>query len=152
MPNLAPSSIVTAGVTQPTTAAQLYGVDIACVSGVGFVFGIATGRICLANALARRLITPRGGLFYDPDYGFDVRAYLNVALTRSKRGELVAGIEDECRKDARVQSVVATVTQVGFPRADLQVSLLVTPAAGPAFPLVLSIADLVAGNALAVAA
>ena len=151
MASLAPANLIT---YRPPAApvASIYGVDIDCLLGVGFVFGLASGRQNLANALGRRLITPRGGLFYDPDYGFDVRSYLNIALTRTKMGELVSGIEDECRKDPRVQNVVAQATPIGSPLVDLVINLLVTPAAGPSFPLELSIADLVAGNALALAA
>jgi len=146
---LAPSQIIVPQSFSAVVVPDVYGVDIDCLSGVGFVLGIASGLRNLANALGRRLITPRGGLFYDPDYGFDIRSYLNVALTRSKQGELVAGIEDECRKDARVQNVVAQVTPIGSPAVDLVINLQVTPAAGPTFPLILSIADLVGGLAVA---
>lgn len=141
----APSNIIAPRTFSAAVVPDTYGVDIDCLSGIGFVLGLASGLRNLANALGRRLITPRGGLFYDPDYGFDVRSYLNVALTRSKQGELVSGIEDECRKDARVQNVVALVTQIGSPLVDLVINLQITPAAGPTFPLIISIADLVTG-------
>jgi hypothetical protein len=148
-----PSALAPAQIILPSTfsavVSDVYGVDIDCLNGVGFVLGLASGLKNLANALARRLITPRGGLFYDPDYGFDIRAYLNIALTRSKQGELVSGIEDECRKDARVQNVLAQVTAVGFPATNLGIALRVTPGSGPTFPLILSIGNLVSGLTIA---
>lgn len=128
------------------SATDIFGVDIDCTTDHGFVFGLTAGFTTLGNALIRRLITPRGGLWYDPDYGFDVRSYLNVALTRSKMGELIQGIEAECRKDDRVRDASAVATAVGFPDVDLRIVLQVTTAAGPTFPLVLSVAELAASG------
>lgn len=102
---------------------------------------MATGRRCLANALGRRLITPRGGLFYDPDYGLDVRSYLHAAMSNAKIAELANDIEAECRKDPRVQDIAATVTFDAGARA-LTLQLVITDATGP-FTDVLSIGDVV---------
>jgi len=128
------------------SATDIFGVDVDCKTDHGFVFGLTAGFDTLGNALIRRLITPRGGLFYDPDYGFDVRSYLNVALTRTKMGELTQGIEAECRKDNRVRDASAVVTAIGFPDVDLRIALQVTTAAGPTFPLVLSVSELIASG------
>jgi phage baseplate assembly protein W len=65
----------------------------------------------LEEALLRRLITPRGGLFYDPEYGLDVREYLNTALSDADRFELETFIALECEKDERVNSATTTITQ-----------------------------------------
>ena len=108
-------------------------------------WGLASGPRNVANALSRRLVTPRGGLFYDPDYGFDVRDYLGVALGRGKLAELIQGVEGECLKDVRVQSVVATVKVVGNPSTELTLTLSLTLADGPAFDLVMSVQALVPG-------
>jgi phage baseplate assembly protein W len=126
--------------------AEQYGVDIDCLNGHGFVWALASGPRNVANAIGRRLITPRGGLFYDPDYGFDVREYLGVALTRGKLAELIQGVESEALKDVRVQAVVAAVTVTGNPSTALKLSLSITLADGPAFDMILSIAALVPGS------
>ena len=41
------------------------------------------GLLNLGQALAHRLETPRGGLFYDGDYGTDLRAYCNDTMTQA---------------------------------------------------------------------
>jgi phage baseplate assembly protein W len=65
----------------------------------------------LEEALLRRLTTPRGGLFYDPEYGLDVREYLNAALSDAEKFELETFIALECEKDERVNSAISTITQ-----------------------------------------
>lgn len=123
-----------------------YGTDLDCPGGGhGLAWGLASGPRNVANALSRRLVTPRGGLFYDPDYGFDVRSYLGVALTRGKLAELVQGAESECLKDVRVQALVATVDFIGNPSASLTMSFAVTLANGPTFDLIMKIQALVPG-------
>ncbi len=126
--------------------ADLYGQDLDCPgSGHGMAWGLASGPRNVANALSRRLVTPRGGLFYDPDYGFDTRDYLGVALTRGKLAELIQGVESECLKDVRVQSVVASVKVVGNPSTELTLTLSLSLADGPAFDMIMSIQALVPG-------
>lgn len=125
--------------------AEQYGVDIDCLSGHGLSWSLASGSRNVANAIGRRLITPRGGLFYDPDYGFDTREYLGVALTRGKLAELIQGVESEALKDVRVQAVVASVTTTGNPSTSLTLELSVTLADGPTFDMIMSIQTLVPG-------
>lgn len=83
----------------------------------------------LAEALARRLMTPPGALWYDPEYGTDLRVYLQEALTEEVQYEIerVAAIEAE--KDPRVESASAAVTAVGT--GEYRLSLSVTTAEGP---------------------
>lgn len=130
-------------VALPDTAVD-YGVDIDCLSGIGYVLGLASGYQVVANAIGRRLITPRGGLFYDNDYGFDVRSYCNVALTRGKLAELIAGIEAECQKDERVQAARARVVFTGTADVVASINVDVLLVEGGSFSMVLPIADLVA--------
>lgn len=90
----------------------------------------------LAEALARRLITPRGGLFYDPEYGTDLRAYLKEPATDALRYEIERAAALEAEKDPRVEAATATVTRDG---ADgLRLRLDVTTAEGP-FRMVLRV-------------
>lgn len=63
----------------------------------------------LEAAILRRLQVPRGGLFYQPDYGLDIRLYLNEALTQKRLYELQALIEAEALKDARVLAVAVAI-------------------------------------------
>ncbi len=139
-----PPSVV---IVDVANAATDYGVDVDCLSGIGYVLGLASGYTVVANAIGRRLITPRGGLFYDLDYGFDVRSYCNAALTRGKMAELIAGVESECAKDERVQSARASIQATGFPDVSLAIRLDVELAAGGGFTAIMSISDLVAAGA-----
>jgi phage baseplate assembly protein W len=70
--------------------------------------GYTRGTVNLIDALRRRLETPRGALFYDPDYGFDLRQYVQAAFDDALRFEGESFIETECYKDERVDSVLVT--------------------------------------------
>jgi phage baseplate assembly protein W len=67
----------------------------------------------LAEALARRLQTPRGGLFYDPEYGLDVRDWLNETDSEEARFELATLASAECEGDPRVLSADVDVLVLG---------------------------------------
>ncbi len=56
----------------------------------------------LREALLRRLTTPRGALWYAPNYGLDLRVYLHDAVTPERLEELRILVEQECEKDPRV--------------------------------------------------
>ncbi len=96
----------------PSTAPNEVGVDVDCVTDVSPQFSLAYGIRNLANALLRRLITPRGSLFYDPDYGLDLREYLNAALTDGEVGALAAAVGLELEKDERVASAQVAMTYI----------------------------------------
>jgi len=65
---------------------------------------LVSGAELLAQSGYRRLITPRGELASDPNYGLDVAGYLG-ALGDAAAAALPALIEAELRKDDRVLSV-----------------------------------------------
>lgn len=70
---------------------------------------IQAGLRNLAEAIARRLVTPRGRLWYDPEYGYDVRRWLNSAADSAVRYEIARRVEEQCEMDPRVASAEATV-------------------------------------------
>jgi len=113
------------------------GVDFAGVTDITPTFALASGLQNLGMALARRLITPRGRLFYDPSYGFDLRDYLNAGVTDSQMAVLPDEISAECAKDERVQAITADVLFVRSSET-MKVTIRGTTAAGP-FTLVLGI-------------
>jgi hypothetical protein len=67
-----------------------YGTDISCYPDIDASFGVVSG-FTLIEDLARRLETPRGGLFYDSNYGTDVRGWVNAAGTPAQIATLKAG-------------------------------------------------------------
>ena len=62
----------------------------------------------LLEALGRRLITPRGGLWYAPNYGLDIRQFLNESIADGGY-EMSALIEGELEGDERVLNATVTV-------------------------------------------
>lgn len=87
-----------------------YGTDLSCVTDLDPAGLEVSGRTCLAQAIARRLQTPRGGLIDDPNYGFAVTAFLNDDLTARDLALIASNVQAECVKDERVISASATVT------------------------------------------
>lgn len=81
-----------------------YGTDIDCGADLSVSMGEVSGWRMLAQACLHRLITPRGALFYDPDYGYDLRAFIG-----SSRTPTAGEIENELLKDERLADVEARV-------------------------------------------
>ncbi len=111
------------------------GTDIDCLTDIGKVFGLSTGRLNLARAIARRFLTPRGGLFYDLNYGFSLIQLLSSEATRANILSQGPAIEAEALKDERVLSATAVLTFDDSARK-LTITLALQDAAGP-FRLVL---------------
>lgn len=101
-------------------------------------FALITGPRVVAEAIARRLQTPRGGLPRDPSYGTDLRAWVNASLSPARLAALRAAIAGEASADPRVEDVDVEFIQSG---SSLRISITGTCAAGP-FDLVLDAADL----------
>jgi len=80
------------------------GTDVSCWPDLDPGGALVSGKTCLAQALARRLTTPRGGLFYDTNYGTDVRLYLNEGIAGETLAKIKGDIAAECLKDERVSS------------------------------------------------
>jgi len=90
--------------------------------------GMSSGRLNLAEALSRRLVTKRGTLIGAPNYGYDVTDLLNDDLGTAELNELGSNVEAEMKKDDRVRKAAATVTVVGNL---LMISVSITDAVGP---------------------
>lgn len=65
---------------------------------------------CLAQDLAHRLETPRGSVEWLPDYGYDLRQFLNRGLTRRDLLEISVETKIELEKDPRVNQVTVNPT------------------------------------------
>jgi hypothetical protein len=96
--------------------------------------------LVLAQALLRRLTTPRGGLFYDAGYGTDIRAFLGESMTASSTASIQQAIEREVTQDERVLNATASVVFVGATGV-LVGHLTVQTSDGP-FTLVISVTAL----------
>jgi hypothetical protein len=88
-----------------------YGIDLDCgEEGLSPTFELTAGRVALAQAIAHRLQTPRGGLLDDPNFGIDVRSWLNDSGSPVRVFALRQALLAEVLKDERVQSAQARVT------------------------------------------
>lgn len=123
--------------TAPVFPSQVnYGLDLSCVTDLDPGMVEVTGRTCLVQALARRLITARGTLIDDPNYGFDLNQFLNDDLDAADVARIGSGIDAEFLKDERVLSSTTTaVLNVG---GALVVTAQIQDQQGP-FKLVLSV-------------
>lgn len=100
--------------------AVTYGTDTWCIDGVQSG-RLARGRQVVAQALYRRLITPRGTLRGGPEeevYGLDVEGFIGAVSTDVAAASLPGQIEAELRKDDRVSDVAVAVV-VSHDRAGL---------------------------------
>ena len=88
-----------------------YGSDFAGVGDVTPTLREVEGPRVVVENIANRLISPRGCLWYDPAYGFDLRQFFSGAA--QDPGRIVAGIVTQAEQDERVDSASATVRLIG---------------------------------------
>lgn len=101
-------------------------------------FGLATGRLQLAQAIGRRITRRRGELGWigdDPDDGMDVRDFLGGDADAASAFQIEAQVEAEAMRDERVLAAKATAT---ITDGTLTISLRLADADGP-FRLVLAV-------------
>lgn len=106
-----------------------YGVDLACVEDLTPTMEEVdpyTSR-AIAEAQARRLITGRGQLAFEPNYGTDVRGMLNQGYTETELNTLNTDIHNELIKDDRI--VDCEVTATFADRETLRIAVISTPQA-----------------------
>lgn len=116
------------------------GIDVFAVTDLDPAFRLVSGRLAHAQAIARRLGTPRGDLERigdDPDYGTDLRAYVGSDVGPRVVFEVQAAVEREALKDERTLSASAVATFAGDA---LTVAVRLADDAGP-FSLVLAVSD-----------
>lgn len=119
----------------------MYGRDIRCGVGGLRPGQVVTGRLLVAEAIYRRLTTPRGSLLYAPNYGIDIARYLGMESTVPNAVRIAGEVRGEVEKDDRVDLVIARgfVTQLaGATALAMHVDLEIVCGAGP-FNLTLAI-------------
>lgn len=101
----------------------------------------ATGQRLVAEAIYRRLITPRGTLRggeEESNYGLDLAALVGSVRSKSDIAALPAQIEAEIRKDDRVETVSVSIFETTATNGlkSFTLTFAVTTGAGP-FTLVI---------------
>lgn len=120
-----------------------YGLDLSCVADLDENGAEVDGITLLAQALLRRLITPRGALIDDPTYGYDLSAVIDEASTPRQQAMIASAIDGELRKDERVLRAVTTLVLSRDLASSYKATatVVITPSAGPTFKLVLGVSS-----------
>lgn len=122
-----------------------YGLDVSThPNGLDVSFAWQASSVAmLGQALARRLETPSGGLPYDPEYGYDVRALLGDGLNARSLPAVSALVAAELAKDERVADVEVESTSIEASGLSyrLVMRVIVLPIEGVSFALTLAIDD-----------
>lgn len=86
------------------------GTDISIVYDATPDMAMSTGRRNLAEAIARRYITPRGRLIGAPNYGEDLTQYLNDDLTAGETARIESVAASQAREEERVLAATVKIT------------------------------------------
>ena len=115
-----------------------YGLDLNCLFDIDDNFATVSGRNNLIAALIRRLLTPKGRLLDDPNYGFSIQDYINDDIDSRKISLISSFVDAELKQDERVLISKTTAT---YNNRVLTLDIQVTDGEGP-FRLVLSVDSL----------
>lgn len=107
-----------------------FGTDLSALHDLDPMGRLVTGLDLVVQRLWHRLTTPRGGLFYAPNYGFDVGAALNAKMGTSARFAMQSAVARECEKDEAVLSATCSVS-LDLKTEILTVRIGITTADGP---------------------
>lgn len=134
---------ITVRVQDPPTPPLGYGIDLSCVEDCDDAMSEVDpfSPVAVGQALIRRLITSRGSVLDDLDYGLDLRGYLNRGVTTSDLSSLATRIEGECLKDDRVLDVTATVTITALRSLRVALEVSLEAPSGKSFNLVFAVTD-----------
>ncbi len=114
-----------------------FGSAWSCISDVVMPATMATGFRCVAEAIARRWQTPRGGLIDDPNYGYDLSDFINADIDLTDLPQIAQSAGAEAEKDERVLSCDVTIQLIA---GVMIVAGPVRTAQGP-FQLVVSVSQ-----------
>ncbi len=123
--------------------ATFYGSDTACTTDLPLVSTTITDpRQLIGQRTIRRLTTPRGALALindDPNFGFDVRQYVNAKLTPAQIATAQSNIQDEVTKDEQIQSAEVAFSIGAAGAVSIQIAMQTL--AGP-FSMTLTVNEL----------
>lgn len=100
-----------------------------------FLSGDVPEELAFAQALVRRISTPRGGLFYRQDYGLDVRELIGDTANPAIVAKQIAG---EIKKDQRVTSSTCSILAIG---ETWQISISATAQSGVTYTLTVNVSQ-----------
>lgn len=122
-----------------------FGADVSCLDGMR-TGRIVTGRRLVAEAIYRRLTTPRGmlrGGIDEDDYGLDVLSLIGEVGSDSLLATWPGRIKNEVLKDERIVDAVVSVvdkTARGAPGRAYEITIEASTDEGP-FSLTLGVSE-----------
>lgn len=90
-----------------------WGRDLSCITDLDTELSESTGHQVLAEALARRVITPNNTLLDDPAYGFDLTQYVNDDIDKRTLAEIAQRTRGQFLEDDRVRDAVVEISFTG---------------------------------------
>jgi hypothetical protein len=94
-----------------TTSSPDFGRDLSCTDDLTEDMREIEGPLLVVEALYRRFNSPRGCLWEDPDYGFDVRELLSKSMTQAQIDAIPGQIVAEAKKEPSVETFDAKVVK-----------------------------------------
>jgi len=107
-----------------------FGSDVSTAMGLDPDFVPRSGLQVLGEALSRIYTTPQGSDSWHPDYGRDLRRYLNEPMGPERLAQLQAEAEEGAELDERVLEATATAT-FNERTSTVRLSVRAVTAAGP---------------------
>lgn len=117
-----------------STSTTDYGKDIR----IGKIVGTASGLRNLMDACVRRLSTSTGSVFWNPEYGYDVRQLLNSEVDLNTLSASENIIANQLELDERVDKATCKVI-FNQATSKMYIYIKITPVADKTFSLVLSV-------------
>ena len=114
-----------------STSTTDFGTDVR----IGIVVTKVSGLQNLIEALVRRLSTPTGSLFWDLEYGYDVRALLNGEIDMNLLEAAEKTIENQLQLDERVDDAKCFIV-FDLPTSTMYLYISVTPFTDRTFKLI----------------
>lgn len=90
-----------------------WGRDLSCITDIDTTLTEATGHQVLAEALARRVITPNNTLLDDSAYGFDLTQYVNDDIDKRTLAEIAQQTRAQFLQDDRVRDATVEISFTG---------------------------------------
>lgn len=107
-----------------------FGTDISTFPDLDELLEPQSGRRVLLESVARRMSTPRGGLWWAPSYGSDLGAILDGTVTDAQLRASATALQQQLAQDERILSARVEVTYTAATRA-LRILVSITDASGP---------------------
>ncbi len=139
-PPMPPVPLPVLGIPIPSVLGTALGDDIAAYDDLNPQMILLGGNANLGQALAHRLTTPTGSLFYDANYGLDTRQFLEETVDYNFLQSCAMQVQQQIQLDERVVSSTVNVT-FDLSQDLLTIQMNVTSTDGP-FVFVLAVTSL----------